>query len=77
MNNKEISLLIKEKEKRNKLKGYEDDFSSFAREQIKIITKDTSIGFIPFKFNECQERITEALDKQYKETGRVRAIILV
>lgn len=68
--------LLKEKEKRNKLKGYEKDFSSFAQEQIKIITKDTSLGFVPFKFNECQKQITEALDEQFKYTGRVRAIIL-
>jgi hypothetical protein len=76
MNNKEIMSLLKEKEKRNKLKGYEKDFSSFAQEQIKIITKDTSLGFVPFKFNECQKQITEALDEQFKYTGRVRAIIL-
>ena len=68
--------LLKEKEKRNKLKVYENDFSTFAQEQIKIITKDTSIGFVPFKFNECQKQITEALDEQFKYTGRVRAIIL-
>jgi len=58
MDNKEIMSLLNEKEKRNKLKGYEKDFSSFAQEQIKIITKDTSVGFIPFKFNECQVKIT-------------------
>ena len=76
MDNKEIMSLLNEKEKRNKLKGYEKDFSSFAQEQIKIITKDTSVGFIPFEFNECQIKITEALDEQFKNTGRVRAIIL-
>ena len=66
MNNKEVMTLLKEKEKRIKLKGYENDFTSFAEEQIQIITKDTSKGFIPFKFNECQQRITDALTEQQK-----------
>ena len=76
MNNKEIMSLLKEKERRIKLKGYEGDFASFAQEQIQIITKDTSLGFIPFRFNECQERITKALMEQQEKTGMVRAIIL-
>ena len=68
--------LLKEKEKRIKLKGYENNFTSFASEQIKIITKDTSKGFVPFNFNDCQIKITEALQEQQEKTGRVRAIIL-
>ena len=76
MEKKELIKLIKEKEKRNKLKSYDSDFTSFAREQIKIITKDASVGFVPFKFNTCQEIITDKLNKQIAETGRVRAIIL-
>ena len=76
MNNKEVMTLLKEKEKRIKLKGYENDFTSFAQEQIQIITKDTSKGFIPFEFNECQLRITEALTEQQATTGMVRVIIL-
>ena len=72
----EILKLIAEKEKRLKLENYSTDFSSFAEEQIQIITKDASQGFIPFTFNECQKRITEALKKQLEETGKVRAIIL-
>ena len=68
--------LLKEKEKRIKLKGYENNFTSFASEQIKIITKDTSKGFVPFNFNDCQIKITEALQEQQDKTGRVRAIIL-
>ena len=76
MDKKELMVLLKEKEKREKLKGYSDDFASFAEEQIKIITKDASQGFVPFKLNECQRRITDALSKQLAETGRVRAIIL-
>ena len=69
-------LLLQEREKRDKLRTYDMDFSSFAEEQIRIITKDASQGFIPFTFNECQRRITEALTKQIEETGKVRTIIL-
>ena len=72
----ELMELLREKERRVKLKEYEEDFSSFAIDQIQIITKDAQQGFIPFSFNECQKRITEALDKQIRETGKVRAIIL-
>ena len=72
----ELLKLVKEKEKRTQLKEYKQDFALFAEEQVKIITKDAGEGFVPFKLNECQKRITEALDKQLKETGRVRAIIL-
>ena len=68
--------LIKEKEKRDKLKLYKGDFSSFATDQIKIITKDAGQGFVPFKFNTAQEIITEKLNEQLAETGKVRAIIL-
>ena len=67
---------MKEKERREQLRSYEKDFTSFAKDQIQIITKDASQGFIPFSFNECQKRITEALSQQLEETGKVRAIIL-
>ena len=76
MKKEEIIKLLKEKERRDKLKEYREDFSKFAEEQIKIITKDATQGFIPFKFNRVQEIITEKLNEQYKKTGRVRAIIL-
>lgn len=76
MDKKQLMLLLQEKEKRDKLKGYQDDFTAFAQEQIRIITKDASQGFIPFEFNECQKLITEKLAQQQKESGRVRAIIL-
>ena len=76
MDNKELNKLLREKEKRIKLDNYDHDFASFAEEQIKIITKDASQGFVPFKLNECQKRITDALSTQLKETGKVRAIIL-
>ena len=72
----ELLKLLEEKERRDKLKSYKDDFTSFAEQQIRIITKDASQGFIPFTFNEAQKEITKALDKQQEETGKVRCIIL-
>ena len=76
MEQEELLKLVAEKDKRNKLKAYEKDFALFAEEQVKIITKDASQGFVNFKLNECQRRITDALSKQLEETGKVRAIIL-
>ena len=76
MSNDKLHKLLVEKEKRNQLGSYRDDFALFAKEQVKIITKDASQGFVPFALNECQLRITEALNEQYEKTGKVRAIIL-
>ena len=76
MDKQKLQQLIAEKEKRNRLNHYRDDFTDFAKDQVKIITKDAQQGFVPFSFNECQKRITEQLDKQLAETGKVRAIIL-
>ena len=73
---KELLRLLEEKNKRNKLKEYENNFTSFANENIKIITKDARKGFIDFSFNSCQKKITELLEKQLTDTGKVRAIIL-
>ena len=75
-NKKELLKLLKEKQKRSKLVKYKDDFKLFAEEQIKIITKDASTGFVPFKLNTCQQIITEKLNEQLQETGKVRAIVL-
>ena len=74
--NKELVKLLEEKHKRIKLKDYENDFTSFAVDNIKIITKDARRGFIDFSFNSCQKKITELLEKQLEDTGKVRAIIL-
>ena len=71
-----LKKLLKEKEKREKLNAYSKDFSLFAEEQVKIITKDTTQGFVPFKFNRAQQIITEQLNEQLEKTGKVRAIIL-
>ena len=73
---KKLLKLLEEKQKRAKLKQYESDFTSFAKDNIKIITKDARAGFVDFNFNACQDEITQALDKQLAETGKVRAIIL-
>lgn len=76
MNKKELGKLLKEKQRRTRLKSYEQDFTKFAEEQIQIVTKDVSQGFVPFTFNEAQRIITEKLEKQKNETGKVRAIVL-
>lgn len=75
-NKQQLIKLVKEKEKRILLDKYENDFGSFAEEQIQIITKDASQGFVPFRLNEAQKYITEKLSEQLAETGKVRAIIL-
>jgi len=71
-----LTRLVKEKEKRNLLGKYEVDFELFCTEQVKILTKDATKGFVPFKLNDAQKVITSSLDKQVEETGKVRAIIL-
>ena len=76
MDTKQKRLLLAELEKRKALQSYRGDFSKFAEEQIKIITKDASQGFVPFKLNTAQQIITEKLNEQLQETGKVRAIIL-
>ena len=76
MDKTELIKLVKEKDKRNLLEEYSQDFTRFAQEQIRIVTKDSSKGFVPFKLNQAQTLITEQLTKQLEETGRVRAIIL-
>ncbi len=68
--------ILREIKRREKLKEYKEDFAKFATEQIRILPKDSSKGFITFEFNEAQKIINDAIEKQLKETGRVRAIIL-
>ena len=69
-------MLLKELKKRKELDRYSKSFKDFSTEQLKIITKDAGEGFVPFTFNEAQEVMNAALEKQLAETGRVRAIIL-
>ena len=72
----EIIKLLKEKEKRIQLEEYRSDFGRFAEEQIKIVTKDATQGFVPFQLNDAQRYITDRLSEQIAKTGKVRAIIL-
>lgn len=60
-----------EKKKRQRLK---DDFEYYANNCLKIRTK--SDGIKPLILNKAQQYIHERLEKQRKEKGRVRAIIL-
>jgi len=76
MDNRRKLELLREKARRDKLKLHKGDFEAFARDEIKIITKDPSKGFIPFDFNGPQKIINKALEEQRAKTGKVRAIIL-
>ena len=76
MKNIEKLKLMQEKKRREKLEAYREDFAGFADDHIKILPKDPTQGFQPFVLNEAQLLITEAIEKQRKETGKVRAIIL-
>ena len=76
MENKRKLALVKEARKRKLLNNYKTNFEHFSKDQIKIITKDAARGFTPFIFNDAQRRVNEALEKQLKEKGRVRALIL-
>ena len=73
---KELIKLLEEKHKRKKLNSYKNNFTDFASDNIKIITKDARRGFVNFTFNDCQKKITEILDEQLQTNGKVRAIIL-
>jgi len=76
MDNRKKLKLLREKARREKLKEHKGDFQAFARDEIKIITKDPSKGFIPFAFNTPQKIIDKALEEQRAKTGKVRAVIL-
>lgn len=74
--NKRVLELSRELHKRKKLNEYKSDFELFANEQLRIITKNASKGFVPFVFNDAQKFLNEELEKQRKKTGKVRAIVL-
>lgn len=76
MDNKRKLELAKELFKRKKKEEYKNDFELFAQEQIRIITKNASQGFVPFTFNAAQVLINEKLEAQREKTGKVRAIVL-
>ena len=76
MTNRQKLALAIEAQKRKDLIRYEGSFQEFAKEQIRILPKDASMGFIPLDFNAAQQIVDDAIEKQLKETGKVRAIIL-
>ena len=76
MNNREKLKILQEEQRRKKEKHYQENFADFAKDHIKIITKDSSQGFVDFALNDAQVHINNALEKQRRETGKVRAIIL-
>jgi hypothetical protein len=75
-NNAKKLEALRELKRREKQGAYKDNFELFAREQIKILPKDSSQGFKPFVFNSAQKIVNDAVEKQLKETGKVRVIIL-
>lgn len=56
-----------------KLKRLRDDFDYFARHCLRIRTKAGHIE--PFRLNKAQRYLHDRLEKQRRETGKVRAII--
>jgi len=76
LDNKRKLELAKELFKRKKKEQYKSDFELFAKEQVRIITKNASQGFVPFEFNAAQKEINKQLEAQLKRTGKVRAIVL-
>jgi len=74
--NKQKVDALRELQKRQKNSEYKNNFELFAKEQIKILPKDSSQGFKPFEFNDAQTIVNEAIEKQLRETGKVRVIIL-
>jgi len=74
--NKQKLEALRELQKRQKLAQYQNNFELFAKEQIKILPKDSSKGFKYFEFNEAQHIVNNKIEEQLAETGRVRAIIL-
>lgn len=63
--------MSREKEIRQKLK---DDFVHYASRCLNITTKDGTLS--KFTLTESQEYIHEQIEKQLRETGRVRALIV-
>ena len=76
LSNKAKLELLKEKARREQRQRYMNDFEVFAKEQIRIITKNASQGFVPFEFNDAQKEINRKIEEQRSKTGKVRAIVL-
>lgn len=76
ISNKQRLEALREIKRREKAEEYKNNFELFCKEQVKILPKDSSKGFIAFEFNDAQKIVAQKLEQQLKETGRVRAIIL-
>lgn len=57
-----------------KLRRIRRDFPYFAREFLRIRTKEGQV--VPFVLNEAQRRLWKVIERQLAETGRVRLIVL-
>jgi hypothetical protein len=71
--------ILKEVAKRQKLRSYTDPrtgFQAFCEAEVKILPKNRKEGFKKFIFNEAQIILTQEVETQRAETGRVRVIIL-
>lgn len=55
-------------------KAFQTDLALYARKCLRIVTKEPKL--LPLEFNPAQKLVHERLSKQFKEHGRVRAIIL-
>lgn len=58
------------------LRKFRASLPIYARNNLKIKPKDPRAPIIPFDFNTAQRYLHMRLEKQKKETGRVRALIL-
>jgi len=56
------------------LRRFREDFAFYAPRALRIRAKSGAV--VPFKLNRAQEHIHAALEKQKRETGKVRAIVL-
>ncbi len=72
MTNQE-AVKARRKETRRRLR---DDFEYYAPRSLKLRPKDPTKGLLKFTFNKAQRILHEALEKQLRETGHVRAVIL-
>jgi len=68
--------LLKALKKKEQEDVYRNNFELFAKERIRILPKDSSLGFIPMDFNAAQKYINDKIEEQRAKTGKVRAIIL-
>ncbi len=76
MDNRTKLGLLKEKKKREQDLYWKDNFLPYAEKNIRILPKDPTRGFIPFKLNAAQAIAHEKIEEQRLKTGKVRALIL-